>query len=283
MSTAQQVCETYELLERILLHLPLRDLLLSQRICTSFRDLVRRSQNINRALFFSPAKDSVQWHRVSYNSKDHEIQGSEGWKARKEDTATELMLNPFIAVTSNLSHNWRHRWTALEDYGNRLKDIYFRDGEEIGFGFHPPQASMYKVQKCYTFVCEEGERNINELLQSSGGSFADMLLSYPPSRKLAIWYECEESRLVHSDEVAENSEDEGVRFRGFLKVVGAMTAVQRYDLEVIPDGDTRNQVQVDGGKQWWLCPWNVDSITGWEMLRLFLIGFEQFRAEKGCK
>lgn len=50
---AAQVLATYELLEDILLHLPLRQLLLSQRVNTGFRDVIRRSDKINRALFFT--------------------------------------------------------------------------------------------------------------------------------------------------------------------------------------------------------------------------------------
>ncbi|GME22633.1 f-box domain protein [Neofusicoccum parvum] len=49
-----QVFRTPELLELILLHLPMRDLLLAQRVCQTFRTLVRTSPTLQQALFFKP-------------------------------------------------------------------------------------------------------------------------------------------------------------------------------------------------------------------------------------
>ncbi|CAJ2510013.1 Uu.00g059130.m01.CDS01 [Anthostomella pinea] len=51
MATAAEVFAVYELLERILLHLPLRDLLVSQRINKDCFKIVRRSSGIKKALF----------------------------------------------------------------------------------------------------------------------------------------------------------------------------------------------------------------------------------------
>lgn len=42
---------TYELLEQILLHLPVKDLLLSQGVAKGWHDMVQRSQGARRALF----------------------------------------------------------------------------------------------------------------------------------------------------------------------------------------------------------------------------------------
>jgi len=49
------VFEIPELLETILLELPLKDLLLSQRVCTTWRSLAISSIHIRRALFLEPA------------------------------------------------------------------------------------------------------------------------------------------------------------------------------------------------------------------------------------
>lgn len=45
----------YEILEACLLHLPAQDLLLCQRVCRRFQDLVTSSKPIRRALFLEPA------------------------------------------------------------------------------------------------------------------------------------------------------------------------------------------------------------------------------------
>jgi hypothetical protein len=53
-TAAHQVLHLPELLELILLYLPQKDLLLSQRVCRSFRYTIEGSLRLQRALFFSP-------------------------------------------------------------------------------------------------------------------------------------------------------------------------------------------------------------------------------------
>lgn len=54
MSVAHRVLDCPELLELILLQLPIRSLLHAQRICRSFRDAIRSSPTLQQALFFQP-------------------------------------------------------------------------------------------------------------------------------------------------------------------------------------------------------------------------------------
>lgn len=53
-SAAAQALRIPELLETILLSLPQKDALLSQRVSTAFRDTVRHSSRLQKALFFQP-------------------------------------------------------------------------------------------------------------------------------------------------------------------------------------------------------------------------------------
>lgn len=53
-TSIEQVFRLPEILEIILLHLPQRDLLLSQRVCRSFRRTIQGSIRLQRALFFAP-------------------------------------------------------------------------------------------------------------------------------------------------------------------------------------------------------------------------------------
>ncbi|KXL45853.1 hypothetical protein M433DRAFT_143611 [Acidomyces richmondensis BFW] len=53
-SAANQVMRLPELLELILLHLPQKDLLLCQRVSSSFRHTIQGSVRCQRALFFAP-------------------------------------------------------------------------------------------------------------------------------------------------------------------------------------------------------------------------------------
>lgn len=54
------VLNNYELLERLLLHLPLRDLLLAKRIKRACADVIERSEAIRRALFLLPTSNDNQ-------------------------------------------------------------------------------------------------------------------------------------------------------------------------------------------------------------------------------
>jgi len=92
MAAAGRVLSTYELLENILLHLPLRQILLSQRISKSFRDLVQRSPNLRRVLFLKPVSDDV----VNFE-KVHDTWRKD-WLRESDKQMTIVMLNPFMKV-----------------------------------------------------------------------------------------------------------------------------------------------------------------------------------------
>ncbi|KAF1958823.1 hypothetical protein CC80DRAFT_20605 [Byssothecium circinans] len=60
----------YETLEHILLNLPMQDLLLCQRVCHCFKDMVASSRPIRRALFLEPAHYSGKlsnWKLLKWN------------------------------------------------------------------------------------------------------------------------------------------------------------------------------------------------------------------------
>lgn len=60
----------YEILEVVLLYLPIQDLLLSQRVCHRFNYMVASSKPIRRALFLEPAHHNGQlgdWQLLRFN------------------------------------------------------------------------------------------------------------------------------------------------------------------------------------------------------------------------
>ena len=60
----------YEILEAVLLHLPIQDLLLSQRTCQRFRYMVASSKPLRRALFLEPAHHDGHlgdWELLEFN------------------------------------------------------------------------------------------------------------------------------------------------------------------------------------------------------------------------
>ena len=65
VSAVNKVFSTFELLEHILLHLPLRQLLLAQRINKAASDVFTNSHNIRRALFLKAGgKDKEAVHTI---------------------------------------------------------------------------------------------------------------------------------------------------------------------------------------------------------------------------
>lgn len=95
-----QILAIYELLENILLHLPLRQLLLAQCVSTAFRDLILRSGRINRALFFGPATtEMIEWYpapEFAGHTRERQYQGE--WKVEADGGTVSPVLNPFLPV-----------------------------------------------------------------------------------------------------------------------------------------------------------------------------------------
>ncbi|KAK5163620.1 uncharacterized protein LTR77_010569 [Saxophila tyrrhenica] len=91
MATARAL-NTPELLEDILLHLPLRDLLLSQRVSRTFHDVAAGSARIQKALFLQPASgETVYWDPTSPLVSDG------CFRLESTDAETVVIANPFLA------------------------------------------------------------------------------------------------------------------------------------------------------------------------------------------
>lgn len=87
-----------ELLEEVVMHLPLRDILLCQRVDTHFRDVVQSSSNIKKVLFLEPAtRKTAEW--IPYRPSNDYLAISDGalWKISDEDESVNPLFNPFLA------------------------------------------------------------------------------------------------------------------------------------------------------------------------------------------
>lgn len=67
---ATKVFAMYELLETILHVLPTKDLLLSQRVCRTWRNNITRSEKLQRALFILPAKGGFLVNNCAFTIGD---------------------------------------------------------------------------------------------------------------------------------------------------------------------------------------------------------------------
>ncbi|KAI5363993.1 Putative F-box domain-containing protein [Septoria linicola] len=93
-----------ELLEQILLHLPMRDLLLSQRVCRRWRALSRDSVQIRRALFLVPS----QYGPVSYIDWEFDDRGyyNDWWR----QTGNPLHLQPLRCPSNAPPSRYKAHW-----------------------------------------------------------------------------------------------------------------------------------------------------------------------------
>lgn len=105
MTAAASVLGTCELLEQILLQLPLRQLLLAQRISKTFHELIQDSPSIRRALFLPRASDTaveshvgdVDGKRRRRKQKEYEQQKTR-WRFPGSAQNVKLMVNPFLTT-----------------------------------------------------------------------------------------------------------------------------------------------------------------------------------------
>lgn len=99
-SAATKVASIPELLEHILLYLPLRTLLLVQTVSKSFHLFIQGSIKIKRALFLEPTGDkTVSWHGPTSSGR-LQPEGCEigRWQYSNgaASQAIKPMLNPFL-------------------------------------------------------------------------------------------------------------------------------------------------------------------------------------------
>lgn len=97
MSSSEKGVRNYELLEQVLLHLPLRDLLLSQRINKACFDVVFNSHAVARALFFKPSASVVE-AIAEKNDCDWYYRYTWTWKGVGRQDVILPFLNPFLEM-----------------------------------------------------------------------------------------------------------------------------------------------------------------------------------------
>jgi len=172
-------------------------------------------------------------------------------------------------MTGRGQHQWMEVWGRYED----VRDIYFRDEEQIAFsrrGTVPlGDVNRRECMHCGTFMCEmhicdayylceRPSPDMDERLQQSSGSFKHMPITHPPVREVQLWSQADSfayddcHRL--EEDVTAGSEGEGVAFGTFLSVAGAITAEQWQLNCLVRGGPMRNTVELVGGREWSVCP-----------------------------
>ena len=93
VSAVDLVWGTTELLENIILFLPLRDLLHAKRISTRFRDVMNESSKVRKALFFEPLWEVPKAEAIAMAAYK---QPPWSFQYLPTDVGSYLVLNPFF-------------------------------------------------------------------------------------------------------------------------------------------------------------------------------------------
>lgn len=159
---------TAELLENILLFLPLRQLLCVQRVNRSWQACIKGSVNARRALFLQASHgDTVYWQQVEEGADPHDG-GSGKWVfSNSPDQQIFPSLNPIA------------RELFLENYDNHRPFLHH--------GFTSPEyGPKYNKREDNTVL--SGPRNTRhyQALHYDDASWRNMLIMQPPCGKLVM-------------------------------------------------------------------------------------------------
>ena len=92
--------QVYELLEYILLYLPLNDLLLAQRVSNFFRSVIQDSTRIQQALFFKPVEEVAGRHQKSVQEHENAMQHHRDTLAKPTSLVLlkNMPISPFLCA-----------------------------------------------------------------------------------------------------------------------------------------------------------------------------------------
>ncbi|GIZ36617.1 hypothetical protein CKM354_000008700 [Cercospora kikuchii] len=230
-----------ELLESVILHLPLRDILLCQRTNTHFRDVVQRSSNIKKAIFLEPA-----------TSKTIEL----GY-----DHAVRPLFNPFlISIFAKEERFWE-----FAPHDTWVSGEWMDCGEELGGAIFPDHKRNLIISE--PWIAKAAEICTGDVLDISGRSYSRMLVTHPSFTKIETRSWDRKLGVVTNATVVEDSST-GVRFGSVLKAARpALDRQLRMSTEINPHDPM--QLSLAGVERWRFCPESVlDHVTGWEMLAI---------------
>ncbi|KAK5737945.1 hypothetical protein LTR17_006385 [Elasticomyces elasticus] len=272
MTAAATVLGCPELLQIILLHLPLRQLLLAHRVCREFAANIA-DRKVQKALWLEAA------------SKDHIIylpnQGARtrprknGLWASGDEPACRItpIVNPFIPL---LPRNNAHDLSlhARQWYKNRVEGISCNLGETIAFEaaadvshrwpyrilkvlIPPKRAVLSNVSGASVWTCPP------LLATDKTSSFAHMQVTHPPIALVTMNGDRGGEKIIRPSG-GRNTIEVG----GLLDEACALAQKRRAE-----------SVLVAGASRWTSIEKTVDEITGWEMLAM-LRGSLDYRTDQ---
>ncbi|KAK5729312.1 hypothetical protein LTR17_012037 [Elasticomyces elasticus] len=295
--SAAKVLGIYELLETILLHLPLRRLLLCQRVNRAFKDVVNRSAPIRKSLFLEPACsdtiDTVMQPIVSNPQPRYRPV----WKTLVTAEQVLPVLNPFAPL---LKHGlYSSTFSPRKEGAGSLAVEASVPRAISGLGSTVP-STLDRFQCHFASVDGTIRWSATQISPDGSGSpetslggkesLQRMLVIHPPARGMRL--ERANSKPLPSglsdarsqppdnkvwqgklNQIGDPTNIDGVRFREFVKAATNIAAL-------VSGKKSASEICIVGGHWIRPCPKSVDKMTGWEMLRFFEVGERRFFAEQ---
>ncbi|KAK4580166.1 hypothetical protein LTR86_000369 [Recurvomyces mirabilis] len=259
-----------ELHEQILLHLPLRSLLLARNICRSFDEIVRGSVRIQQALWLQPTfPKRMVWSphasrdgRPVWDTGDwgehpqNEQQDPKHSGNQKGHGSTWLTANPFIPASAECNaalfeRQWYGKLSKRHSthiYGTpdpwRLAPTSHYSIKPVSFDHGRYPCGFYIAGRIYSYSDGSSTNGFRR-------SCDRMLMTHPPMRSVGI-KNPDRPRLVG---VLSDDDGDGSGITPEHLAVASLSVVER-----------GADVSIIGGEKWRLLRRTVDEITGWEML-----------------
>jgi hypothetical protein len=118
INAIQQVLDTPELLENILLQMSMKDLLHAQRVCMRWSTLIKRSRPLQRALFLGPSDEAIDPYEL-YSHPEKTLKflyraSFRRWTVSDPPKPIRFELNPLlIKFQPDISNLWHDSPTPL--------------------------------------------------------------------------------------------------------------------------------------------------------------------------
>ncbi|KAF7195686.1 hypothetical protein HII31_03004 [Pseudocercospora fuligena] len=237
-----------ELLENIILSLPLRSILTAKQVSKTFCATIETSIWIRRALFLEPATNSrAAWSRQRAQSNRS---GPVRFWADQNGQVVTPILNPFIAVMydEDFDELYCKQW-----YHEKENGLYLGLNEVFTLGMDERQERILHFESDH-----DDKSDLVSELEKSTSSFKRMLITSPPVIELNI-----------DDNTVESQSDSGLTIDDLLDSALALSGVD----------ENENDFEIEGGEACRVLAKTVDEITGWEMLRIFSLDESQLDRE----
>ncbi|KAK4493801.1 hypothetical protein PRZ48_014986 [Zasmidium cellare] len=243
---------TTELLENVLRFLPMKDLLISQRVARKWRAVINESKELQQALFMVPREADTAWEIVTGDPLEDD-----------EDGGREILAINTVNMTKD------HPDTQEKD------KVYVRHGELNPMFFEQRTAhrDFWQLLKdgCIIFHLKkeyQRPRAQRTWMKRPEASWRKMLILQPPTQQFWYHFVCKSksSPLRYDDEI----------WNSDMTVAGVMDKIdeiERLDKDVFSFGDHFMSIDDSG----LFCPLEGDQveIDKWTFRRRILATFER--------